>query len=59
MLEQRDLSVERLDAELRALLRDEQRRASLASAALERGRPDAAHEIASRILRLIASDSSH
>ncbi|HUF29999.1 MAG TPA: UDP-N-acetylglucosamine--N-acetylmuramyl-(pentapeptide) pyrophosphoryl-undecaprenol N-acetylglucosamine transferase [Gemmatimonadaceae bacterium] len=59
MLEQRDLSVERLDAELRALMVDEHRRSSLASAALERGRPDAAREIASRILRLIASDASH
>ena len=58
MLEQRELTTERLDAELRALLTDPDRRASVAAAALERGRPDAAHEIASRILRLIADRGS-
>ena len=59
MLEQRHLTVERLDAELQALLRDPQRRSTIAAAALERGRPDAAREIASRILRLIAGTSAH
>jgi UDP-N-acetylglucosamine--N-acetylmuramyl-(pentapeptide) pyrophosphoryl-undecaprenol N-acetylglucosamine transferase len=58
MLEQRELSVERLDAELQQLLSDPARRATIAAAARERGRPDAAREIASRILQLIARTSS-
>jgi UDP-N-acetylglucosamine--N-acetylmuramyl-(pentapeptide) pyrophosphoryl-undecaprenol N-acetylglucosamine transferase len=57
LLEQRELTVERLDAELRALLSDPERRARVAAAALERGRPNAAREIALRILRLIGASS--
>lgn len=59
MLEQRELTRERLDAELRGLMRDPERRATVAAAALERGRPNAARDIAERILRLIASPVSH
>jgi UDP-N-acetylglucosamine--N-acetylmuramyl-(pentapeptide) pyrophosphoryl-undecaprenol N-acetylglucosamine transferase len=59
MLEQRDLTRERLDAELTALMRDPARRATIAAAARERGRPNAAREIAQRILRLVAGPGSH
>ncbi|HSJ65698.1 MAG TPA: undecaprenyldiphospho-muramoylpentapeptide beta-N-acetylglucosaminyltransferase [Gemmatimonadaceae bacterium] len=58
MLEQRELSTERLHSELQGLLNDSGRRSRIAAAALERGRPDAAREIASRILRLIAGASA-
>jgi UDP-N-acetylglucosamine--N-acetylmuramyl-(pentapeptide) pyrophosphoryl-undecaprenol N-acetylglucosamine transferase len=59
MLEQRDLTRERLDAELQSLMRDPARRATIAAAARERGRPNAAREIAQRILRLVTGTASH
>jgi UDP-N-acetylglucosamine--N-acetylmuramyl-(pentapeptide) pyrophosphoryl-undecaprenol N-acetylglucosamine transferase len=57
MLEQKDLTRERLSSELMSLIRDEDRRKRIAAAARERGRPNAAKEIAQRILRLVASSS--
>jgi UDP-N-acetylglucosamine--N-acetylmuramyl-(pentapeptide) pyrophosphoryl-undecaprenol N-acetylglucosamine transferase len=55
MLPQRELSVERLDAELARLLGDPAALEALARAALARGRPHAAEEIAKRILALIGA----
>lgn len=52
-LPQRELTVERLDAEVRALLADPAALASLAGGAAARGRPEAAETIARRILTLI------
>ena len=52
-LPQRELSVERLDAEVRALFADRERLAGLARGAAARGRPRAAEDIARRILTLI------
>jgi UDP-N-acetylglucosamine--N-acetylmuramyl-(pentapeptide) pyrophosphoryl-undecaprenol N-acetylglucosamine transferase len=51
-LPQRDLSVARLDREVRALLDDPARLDTMARAALARGRPDAAEAIARRVLSL-------
>ena len=52
-LPQRDLSVERLDKEVRGLLGDASKLSSLARGAAARGRPEAAENIARRILNVI------
>ena len=52
-LPQSELTVERLDREVRTLLDDPRRMARLASAASARARPDAVHTIARRILGLM------
>ena len=54
LLLQSELTPDRLDAEVRALVTDEARLARMASAATARGRPDAAATIARRILALSA-----
>jgi UDP-N-acetylglucosamine--N-acetylmuramyl-(pentapeptide) pyrophosphoryl-undecaprenol N-acetylglucosamine transferase len=51
-LPQRELSVERLDREVRSLVGDAARLEAMARAALARGRPDAAETIARRVLAL-------
>ncbi len=51
-LPQADLSVERLDREIRSLLADRQRLDMMSAAAQRRGKPDAAENIARRILSL-------
>jgi UDP-N-acetylglucosamine--N-acetylmuramyl-(pentapeptide) pyrophosphoryl-undecaprenol N-acetylglucosamine transferase len=51
-LPQRDLTVERLDHEVRSLLGDPSRLEAMKRAALSRGRPDAADTIARRVLAL-------
>ena len=55
---QRELSAERLDALVRAVLDDPARLTKLASGALRRGRPDGAETIARRILALLGRDDS-
>lgn len=52
LLPQSELGRERLDVTVRALAGDRERLAALASAALRRGRPHAAENIAGRILNL-------
>lgn len=52
-LPQRELSAQRLDREIGALLGDPARRAAMAAAARSRGRPHAAAEIAGHIGRLL------
>jgi UDP-N-acetylglucosamine--N-acetylmuramyl-(pentapeptide) pyrophosphoryl-undecaprenol N-acetylglucosamine transferase len=52
-LPQAELTVERLDREVRSLLSDPTAMARLAAGASQRARPDAADSIARRILRLI------
>jgi UDP-N-acetylglucosamine--N-acetylmuramyl-(pentapeptide) pyrophosphoryl-undecaprenol N-acetylglucosamine transferase len=52
---QSELTPERLDGEVRALLADDSRLARMAAAAEQRGRPDAAATIAARILTLVAA----
>ena len=52
-LPQHELSVERLDSEVRALLSDRARLESLARGAASRGRPSAAEDIARRMLALV------
>lgn len=52
-LPQRDLTVERLDREVRTLLGDPARLGALARGAAARGRPEAAESIARRILTLV------
>ena len=50
MIAQRELSAERIDRAVRALLEDPDQLAKLAASAAKRGRPQAADEIAQRIL---------
>lgn len=52
LLPQRELTAERLDAEVRSLLADRARLAAMTRAAASRGRPRAADEIARRIIAL-------
>jgi UDP-N-acetylglucosamine--N-acetylmuramyl-(pentapeptide) pyrophosphoryl-undecaprenol N-acetylglucosamine transferase len=52
-LPQSELTVERLDREVRSLLADAPAMARLAAGASQRARPDAAEDIARRILRLL------
>jgi UDP-N-acetylglucosamine--N-acetylmuramyl-(pentapeptide) pyrophosphoryl-undecaprenol N-acetylglucosamine transferase len=52
-LPQRELTPERLDAEVRGLMSDEARLGALARAALTRARPDAAEVIARRLLATV------
>jgi UDP-N-acetylglucosamine--N-acetylmuramyl-(pentapeptide) pyrophosphoryl-undecaprenol N-acetylglucosamine transferase len=59
MLEQKDLSVERLSGTVLGLAHEERQRQQIAAAARERGRPHAAAEIASRVLRVIELARSH
>ncbi|HEU4566097.1 MAG TPA: glycosyltransferase, partial [Gemmatimonadaceae bacterium] len=58
MLPQRELTVERLGADVERLAGDEAALARVARAALARGRPRAAEEIAKRILALIRSGAA-
>jgi UDP-N-acetylglucosamine--N-acetylmuramyl-(pentapeptide) pyrophosphoryl-undecaprenol N-acetylglucosamine transferase len=51
-LPQRELTVERLDREVRSLVDDAERLDAMARAALARGRPEAAETIAKRVLAL-------
>lgn len=53
LLPQDELSPERLGREVAALLRDPGRRRAMGAAARRRGRPDAARDIASKVLTLI------
>jgi UDP-N-acetylglucosamine--N-acetylmuramyl-(pentapeptide) pyrophosphoryl-undecaprenol N-acetylglucosamine transferase len=57
-LPQRDLTVERLDAEVRSLVGDAARLDAMTRAALARGRPEAAETIAKRVLALARSSSA-
>jgi UDP-N-acetylglucosamine--N-acetylmuramyl-(pentapeptide) pyrophosphoryl-undecaprenol N-acetylglucosamine transferase len=57
-LPQRDLDVERLDREVRALLAEPARLDAMARAALARGRPQAAETIARRVLALARGESA-
>jgi UDP-N-acetylglucosamine--N-acetylmuramyl-(pentapeptide) pyrophosphoryl-undecaprenol N-acetylglucosamine transferase len=52
LLPQRELTAERLAGEVRHLLRDRAGRTAMAAAARSRGRPNAAREIASKLLTL-------
>jgi UDP-N-acetylglucosamine--N-acetylmuramyl-(pentapeptide) pyrophosphoryl-undecaprenol N-acetylglucosamine transferase len=54
---QRELTADRLAAELRALLSERGRLAALAAAARAKARPNAAEEIARRVLRLVRGSS--
>jgi UDP-N-acetylglucosamine--N-acetylmuramyl-(pentapeptide) pyrophosphoryl-undecaprenol N-acetylglucosamine transferase len=54
-LAQRELSAETLDGVVRALLRDPARMGSLREHAIARGRPNAAAEIAARLVALLAA----
>lgn len=56
-LPQRELSADRLETAVRSLAYDGERLATLSTAARARGRPHAADEIASRILRLLAASA--
>ena len=56
-LPQRELNAERLDREVRSLVSDPKRLDTMTSAALARGRPDAAETIAKRVLALARSSS--
>jgi UDP-N-acetylglucosamine--N-acetylmuramyl-(pentapeptide) pyrophosphoryl-undecaprenol N-acetylglucosamine transferase len=51
---QRELDAERLDRELRGLLRDEPRRRAMVAALDARARPDAAHDLAQLALRMLS-----
>jgi UDP-N-acetylglucosamine--N-acetylmuramyl-(pentapeptide) pyrophosphoryl-undecaprenol N-acetylglucosamine transferase len=55
MLLQQELTVDRLDAEVRALVGDAARLDRMAAAARARGRPDAAARIAARVLALASA----
>jgi UDP-N-acetylglucosamine--N-acetylmuramyl-(pentapeptide) pyrophosphoryl-undecaprenol N-acetylglucosamine transferase len=58
-LPQRELTVDRLDREVRSLFDDPVRLEAMRRAALARGRPDAAEKIARRVLALARGESTH
>jgi UDP-N-acetylglucosamine--N-acetylmuramyl-(pentapeptide) pyrophosphoryl-undecaprenol N-acetylglucosamine transferase len=55
MVEEKDLSPDRLWADIHRLASDKARHTQMAAAALERARPDAARDIARRLLTLVAA----
>jgi UDP-N-acetylglucosamine--N-acetylmuramyl-(pentapeptide) pyrophosphoryl-undecaprenol N-acetylglucosamine transferase len=58
-LPQRELTVDRLDREVRSLFDDPVRLEAMRRAAFARGRPDAAEKIARRVLALARGESTH
>jgi UDP-N-acetylglucosamine--N-acetylmuramyl-(pentapeptide) pyrophosphoryl-undecaprenol N-acetylglucosamine transferase len=55
MLEEKDLSPEKLWSDIQAMAADDARRATMTAAALDRARPDAARDIARKLLTLVAA----